>query len=120
MPNQRNQSPVDLGDNGYEREAERIVDGDVQLVVVGMGFTIRGNPDEKHDFDSFQERMRRFARTLRERMGYRVSTMQCHRRKGHEPWAQFEVTTPEFYLPIPNSPAMLRPHDLPGDEPNAN
>ncbi len=112
VPLQNARRAIDLGENGYERQGIRMVDGAPQLVVVGLGFTVQGTDAEEVDFDGFKTRMSHFACTLRDQLGFEVTTITFNRRKGKRPWAEFELTTPEFFLPIPNRPAIMKSHSL--------
>ena len=88
----------ELAENGHTKFALRIVDGELQLVLVEFGFTIPGLEHEA--FEMFQERMLRFANTLR-RLHYPVVGLIFQRRKakGRRHWAEFVCKTPEAGLP---------------------
>lgn len=97
-------APADPGDNGYERYATRLVGGLPRRVVVERGFTVQGLPTEQFDVERFTFRMQHFAGTLEEQMRHEVTSLKIHRRIGKAPWAEFDVRTPEYYLPIPIRP----------------
>lgn len=93
-------SPADaLTENGSEAYAWRVLDGVPRLVVVRIGFTLRGNDHE--DFASFKGRMLTFAAQLTQECGYAVTSLLLHRRAAQNktPWAEFDCLTPEYHLP---------------------
>jgi hypothetical protein len=92
--------PDALAENGTEAYGWRMVDGAPRLVVVRIGFTLRGQ--EHEEFRAFKARMLRFATQLTEECGYAVASLQLHQRAAQHktPWAEFDCLTPEFHLPV--------------------
>ena len=88
----------ELAENGYTQYGWRLVAGQPRLVVVAIGFTVRGLEHEA--FDAFQARMMRFAEVLQQVQHPVVDlTLQRRKAQGHRHWAEFKCTTPEADLP---------------------
>ena len=88
----------DLAENGWTRYKPRMVEGEVQLVMVEIGFTVVAQPCE--DFKAFKQRMLALAARL-EALQHRVLRMALCRREaqGKRPWCEFDCATPEAGLP---------------------
>ena len=88
-----------LTENGSEAYGWRVLDGEARLVVVRIGFTLRG--EDQESFEAFKRRMLQFATQLTEDCGYVVRSLHLHRRAAQHktPWAEFDCLTPEFHLP---------------------
>ena len=88
-----------LTENGWEEYSWRLLDDVPRLVAIRIGFTLRD--DDHEEFDTFKQRMLRFATQLTEECGYTVTSLQLNRRAAQNkvPWAEFDCLTPEYRLP---------------------
>lgn len=88
---------ADLAENGREVYGWRVIQDEPAFVVVEIGFTVAGQPDEP--FAAFKERMLNFTRSLN-MLGYPVVSLAFQRRRaqGKRHWAEFTCRTPESGL----------------------
>lgn len=101
---------LDLAENGREVYGWRLILGEPVFVVVELGFTVAGQPDEP--FAAFKVRMLNFTQAL-SMLGYPVVSLIFQRRRaqGKRHWAEFTCWTPETGLPEP----LAKPGVLPAE-----
>lgn len=86
--------PTDLAENGREVYGWRLMSGVPAFVVVEIGFTVAGQPNEP--FEAFKTRMLTLSDVLC-RLGYTVNSLVFQRRRvqNRRHWAEFTCLTPE-------------------------